>query len=79
MQDQATTPPPMNWQQRLTIVLIDVLMLAELCVAMKLASEVPEAFTLTFFKTFFPMLLPTLAGGYWIMRRMRSRYATVNA
>ncbi|MDR2694803.1 MAG: hypothetical protein LBC79_00280 [Deltaproteobacteria bacterium] len=42
------------------VVTVNVLVLAELSVAMYLATQNPEEFTPTFFKVFFSLLVPTL-------------------
>ncbi len=64
----------MNGRQKLFICLIDLGILAELCIAMAMASSVqPEVFTATFMKTFFAMFLPTLAIGIAGFRKLRDR------
>jgi len=42
------------------LVIVNVLVLVELCVAMFMANEHPEEFTPVFFKVFFALLVPTL-------------------
>ena len=75
-------PPPGAGQQvhtelslpniiRLTI--INLLVLAELCVAMYMANENPEEFTPVFFKVFFSLLLPTLILGILSKRFIRPK------
>lgn len=64
----------MNGRQKLFICLIDLGILAELCIGMAAATSVPpEAFTATFMKTFFAMFLPTLAIGIAGFRKLRDR------
>ena len=64
----------MNGRQKLFICMIDLGILAELCIAMSAATSVaPEAFTSTFMKTFFAMFLPTLAIGIAGFRKLRDR------
>lgn len=64
----------MNGRQKLFICVIDLGILAELCIAMASASSVaPEVFTATFMKTFFAMFLPTLAVGIAGFRKLRDR------
>ncbi|MBI5520039.1 MAG: hypothetical protein HY916_08255 [Desulfovibrio sp.] len=64
----------MNGRQKLFIGLIDLGIIAELCVAMAAATSAnPEAFTSTFMKTFFTMFLPTLALGFFGFRKLRDR------
>lgn len=63
------TSSPRHW---VLAVVMNVLVLAELCVAMYLAAATPDEFTATFFKAFFGMLIPTLAAGYLMKRRLRA-------
>lgn len=44
----------------LFVIFVNVLVLAELCVAMYMATQQPDEFTPVFFKTFFTLLVPTL-------------------
>jgi hypothetical protein len=60
---------PRHW---LLVVAMNVLVLAELCVAMYLAAASPEDFTATFMKAFFGMLIPTLVMGVLAKRRLQS-------
>ncbi|MDP2848710.1 MAG: hypothetical protein Q8O35_11040 [Humidesulfovibrio sp.] len=63
-----------NGRQKLFICLIDLGIIAELCIAMAAATSVDsEAFTSTFMKTFFAMFLPTLAIGIAGFRKLRDR------
>jgi hypothetical protein len=75
LQDDTAQPrTSMNGRQKLFICLIDLGILAELCIAMAAASSVePEVFTATFMKTFFAMFLPTLAIGIAGFRKLRDR------
>lgn len=59
---------PRQW---MLVVVLDVLVLAELCLAMYLAVAGPEDFTGTFIKAFFGMLIPTLGVGALAKRRLR--------
>ncbi len=65
--DVATNP-----RQWLLAVAVNMLMLAELCLAMYLAAASPDTFTATFVKAFFGMLIPTLMVGHFLKRRLRS-------
>ena len=65
---------PRQW---LFVIVMDVLVLSELCVAMYLAVASAEDFTATFIKAFFGMLIPTLVVGALAKRRLRP--ATVKA
>jgi hypothetical protein len=55
------------------IVSINLLVLAELCVAMYMANENPEEFTPVFFKVFFSLLVPTLILGIASKRLLRPK------
>ena len=59
---------PRHW---LLVIVMDVLVLTELCVAMYVAASSPEDFTATFMKAFFGMLIPTLVIGALAKRRLR--------
>jgi len=61
----------MNATQWLVVIVIDVLVLAELAGAMYVAAGHPDDFTLTFMKTFFGMLIPTLILGFLAKRMTR--------
>jgi hypothetical protein len=62
----------MNATQWLVVIVIDVLVLAELAVAMYMAAAHPDNFTPVFMKTFFGMLLPTLLLGLLAKRMVRT-------
>lgn len=53
------------------IIGVDLIILAELCIAMRQAAMNPDALTPVFVKTFFAMLLPTLALCFVAKRWMR--------
>ena len=53
------------------IAVINILVLAELCVAMYMAAQNPEEFTAVFFKVFFSLLVPTLILGIVSKRFIR--------
>jgi len=61
----------MNGRQKLFILAIDLAIIAELCIAMYVATAQPDTFTPTFMKTFFTMFLPTLAAGIIGHRKLR--------
>lgn len=63
----------MNTRQILTVIAVDVCILAELCIGMHAASLDPENFTAAFCKSFFPLLLPTLAAGLILSRLVRDK------
>jgi hypothetical protein len=59
---------PRQW---LLVIVMNVLVLAELCVSMYVAASSSEDFTATFIKSFFGMLIPTLVIGALAKRRLR--------
>ena len=61
-----------NPRQWLFVIGMNLLVLAELCVAMYLAASSPDDFTATFMEAFFGMLIPTLAISILGKRRLRS-------
>lgn len=75
LNDESDAPRTrMNGRQKLFIGLIDLAILAELCVAMAQATAVPpEVFTPTFMKAFFLPFLPTLVLGFLGFRKLRDR------
>jgi hypothetical protein len=67
----------LNIGQKLVIITLDVLLLVELCIAMYFANLAPDAFTPTFVKTFFSLLLPTVLTGLFFLRRLKTKTAIV--
>lgn len=61
----------MTPRQWLVVIIMNVLVLAELCISMYLAAANPDEFTATFVKAFFSMLIPTLVIGVLAKRRLR--------
>ena len=55
------------------IVVINILVLLELCIAMYMAAHNPEEFTSVFFKWFFSLLVPTLILGVVSKRFIRPK------
>ncbi|HYA01517.1 MAG TPA: hypothetical protein VEI04_00200 [Syntrophobacteria bacterium] len=64
-------PPRMNTAQWLVVIAVDLLVLAELAIAMYMAAGDPDHFTPTFLKTFFGLLIPTLIVGVLAKRVVR--------
>jgi len=60
------------------IVTVNVLVLAELCIAMYIASQNPEEFQPVFFKVFFSLLVPTLILAS-ITKRLMTRHIRLKA
>ncbi len=69
----------LNLWQKLVVITLDVLLLVELCIAMYYANLAPEAFTPTFVKTFFSLLLPTVLTALFFLRRLKTKAAGVAA
>jgi len=67
----------LNLRQKLVVITLDVLLLVELCIAMYFANLAPEAFTPTFVKTFFSLLLPTVLTGLFFLRRFKTKTVCV--
>ena len=69
----ASPAPELNMRQRLAVVALDVAMVAEVTLAVYLASRSADDFTAAFLKIFFAMLLPTLALALFAIRRLRDK------
>ncbi len=67
----------LNLKQKIVIVSLDALVLIELCIAMYFANAAPDAFTPTFVKFFFSMLLPTVLTGLFFLRRFKNKVVHV--
>lgn len=51
----------MNLNQKIAVIITDILLLAEVCISMYFAyRSAPEMLTIVFIKTFFMMCIPTL-------------------
>lgn len=62
----------LNPAQRLVVVVMDVLILAELAFCMYWGSRTPEAMASEFLRLYVPLLLVTVVGARLAMRRLRS-------
>ena len=58
---------PRQW---LLVIVMNLLVLTELCVSMYMAAADPDDFTATFIRCFFGMLIPTLVAGFFAKRRL---------
>lgn len=76
-QMEAPVGDGLNLRQKLVVITLDVLLLVELCIAMYFANLAPDAFTPTFVKTFFSLLLPTVLTGLFFLRRFKTKAASV--
>ncbi len=62
----------MNMRQKIAVVIIDVLILIELCVGMYFAVGDPDNFQSVFFKVFLGTFIPTIALGIFIVKKLKS-------
>ena len=69
----------LNFRQKIVVITLDALLLVELCIAMYFANLAPEAFTPTFVKTFFSLLLPTVLTGLFFLRRFKTRTTNIDS
>ena len=60
-----------NFRQWILVIVMNLAVLTELCIAMYLATNDPDDFTATFIKALFGMLIPTLVVGVLAKRRLR--------
>lgn len=63
---------PMNRRQKLAIVFLDIIILAQLAFAIGFAHNHTDDFTPGFFKIFFAMFIPTLIAGFMIIKRLKT-------
>ena len=63
----------MNKRQRIAQVVLNIIIIAELCMSIFLASKEPELFTIVFFKYFFMMLIPTVILGVLTIKMLRTK------
>lgn len=72
--DRSASPAPeLNSRQRLSVICMDVALLAEVTVSVYMASKYPDDFTPVFMKVFFSMFIPTVIAGICAIRRFRDR------
>jgi len=60
----------MNIKQKIVVMIMDLLILAELATCMYFGMRDPEALTLFFLKTYVPLLLATILAGRLLIRRL---------
>lgn len=71
--DQSMTYKGLTLSQKLAVVGLDIVLLAELCIAIRQAHFSPEVFEVTFVKVFLSMCLPTLLMGFFAVRYLGRR------
>ncbi len=62
----------MNFRQKVAVGILDVVIIAEVCVSIYMGNRDPENLTPVFMKTFFILVIPTLILGRVIIKRMRT-------
>lgn len=62
-----------NFASRVLAVVVNILVLAELCIAMYFGSQDMDNLTPIFFKVFFSLLIPTIIGTIFIRRLLAKR------
>lgn len=63
----------MNIQQKFVVVILDILLITEVCISMYLANQTPDMLTPVFIKTFFIMCIPTLILAKIAVNRLRTK------
>lgn len=69
----------MDYRQKIAVIVVDVVVIIELCVSLYLASGNPEDYTATFFKAFFIMVIPTLVAYKLTVRRFKKKETKTEA
>ncbi len=64
--------PPMNTKQKIVVVVVDILILAELFYSIMQAKCNPEYMTPIFFKNFIPLIIITLLLARILVKRFRT-------
>lgn len=62
----------MNTRQKLAVAAVDVIVVVELCLSIYWSSGNPETMTVTFLKSFFLMLVPTLILARVVVKLLRA-------
>lgn len=65
----------MNLQQKIAIVIVDIIIVVELCISMFLAAKNADTLTPVFMKSFFAMLAPTLILAGVAVKKLRTEHA----
>jgi len=63
----------MNFRQKVAVAILDIAVIAELCVSMYLATHDPDNLTPVFLKSFLTMVIPTLLLGKVVIKRLESK------
>ena len=66
-----TQPGPMRRRKLIAVIILDVVVVAELAIAMYAAGQSDGDFTMTFLKVFFALLIPTLIASGFVFEKLR--------
>jgi hypothetical protein len=61
----------LNGRQRVVVLVMNILLIAELTVSIYLGQKDPENLTIIFLKTYLPLLFVTLIGARMVIRRLQ--------
>jgi len=62
----------MNFRQKVAVAVLDVVLIAEVCISLYLGNQEPDRLTPVFLKSFFAMVIPTLIIARIVIKRMRT-------
>ena len=62
----------MNKRQKLAVIFLDLVILAQLAFAVGFAHNHTSDFTSGFFKVFFAMFIPTLIAGFIVIKKLKT-------
>ncbi len=70
---EQNSPPPegLNFRQRVVVIVMNILLLAELTISIFLGNQEPENMAAVFLSAFIPMVIVTLVIARLLIRRMR--------
>jgi hypothetical protein len=63
----------MNFRQKVAVAILDVVVIAQLCVSMYFAAQEPNNLTPVFLKSFLTMVVPTLLLAKVVIGRLRTK------
>ena len=69
----------MNLQQKVVVVVMDFLLIAELAISIYFANHDPEFFTPIFMKYFLTMAIPTLVLARVFVKRLRPKESVIQS
>ena len=69
---EETSEPGLAIEQKILVIVLDFFVIAELFLGMYVASHDQDNLTITFCRTFFSMLVPTLGFAWIASRRLRA-------